>query len=86
MTVMQLECAPPALPSTPNDRVAATLIFWHIKDFVLTAVECCAFDNPFIYSYVHVHVCVLAQGGYKFSLSVAAFDNIMENSNSNSNW
>ena len=27
--------------------VAATLIFWHIKDFVSTAVECCAVD-PFI--------------------------------------
>ena len=61
MTVMQLECAPLARPSTPNDCVAAKLIFWQIKDYVLTAVECCAFDNPFIYSCVHVHVCALAQ-------------------------
>ena len=62
--------------------MADTLIFWHIKDFVLTAVECCAVDNPFI----AVCMCMWLRRGYKFGLSVAAFDNDMENSKSNSNY
>ena len=68
MIVMQFHltwmCSSSSTKYSLYDRMADTLIFWHIKDFVLTAVECCAVDNPFI----AVCMCMCTSSGVSISL------------------